>query len=1077
MASPREFMKSRRPESFSDTTTITKALLNRSLLEYKLDVITNNNQEQSFQTFCCKLAQLEIAPNLRMQTGPTGGGDSKADSETYPVSEFNTLYFWEGLANDKGERWAFAISAKKDWATKVKSDVKGIINTNRDYKRIFFVTNQFARDKRRAQIEDELTREYNVAITILDRTWILDKVFDNKREKLAIDELELGDGLEETVVVGPNDKEREEAFKEINSEIESSLSNGLISVPLVNKALNSALLARGMGKPKVRVNGLFDRAIRLAEKIGSDELIYSVKYNQAWTQFFWFEDYKSFLDLFEELELIAERTINIATLERQHNLTTLFPMAAKLYNVSEAIVEQKERRIQQWLQRFVDDDTKPSASAQAKILLTIHNMFKKLAQEKDIADDLIAIAKILKVSTHLLGFPYDQVIKILLENGDILSDQPEYENLVNDIVELETERKGDLAAAHTLQNFGISHLESERYHKSIEYLGRSLFGLYKQESKKEFIYSLYFIAYAYEAIGLRWAARGSLIHASSYAFSDFKQHQKIDSLQYKCCRRLKWLELLLGRISYALEWHQTDLTILQQLVKTQDEWDSALLDASENFAGVMGCLLLKTAPNELGRLEKLPDVLDRLHLWSAETAILYLLGGDKYLPNDLLQHIGRDSVSMFFNKWLDQPAQQKLPELPEYNLGNDVTITTRVLGTEYIFYADNSSPAVELCETIAGALEAFLATAIQLDAFGKVQTFKINVKEDSTLSETIISEKVNPLENEITIYYRTFNPHQLSVIIQQSINEQVQNIVITIIAETIGFADAQKTFQQLIVKQEVYKRAFNFLSPFVMLGNVLGHNPRSSITQWYEDNDKQYQFDGIVDRVKKYLTPNGSDDSYNSTPELRGHQNIKTLSVINEKLWSGHAWRGFAFSIDPRHVPQIAPTLYLIFDNEQKVKRIFQEWKETFGSKLSDAIRISIIKGIDVNEPFWYKGIISSNIENEKIANNNFVQVMSQVSTMTPKNPMNLEGFLKSLSVFGSFVLAPCCLDVTTNKPVMYDDLGFIMKSLTVRDAWQIGLNDLDMVAISESDNPIIPITEKDPPVIELIKWKKSRQG
>ena len=175
--SPKEFMRMRRPERFSDTIVTKKGSLNRSLLEYKLEVITSNSQEQEFQNFCLKLAQLELAPNLRPQTGPSGGGDSKADTETYPVSDITRLNFWEGIANALGERWAFAISAKKDWVNKVKKDAKGIVDTGRDYKRIFFISNQFTKDKKRAEIEDSLSKDISVPVTILDRTWILDRFF------------------------------------------------------------------------------------------------------------------------------------------------------------------------------------------------------------------------------------------------------------------------------------------------------------------------------------------------------------------------------------------------------------------------------------------------------------------------------------------------------------------------------------------------------------------------------------------------------------------------------------------------------------------------------------------------------------------------------------------------------------------------------------------------------------------------------------------------------------------------------------------------------------------------------------
>lgn len=57
MLSPKQFMKARRPENFSDSTLVGKSSLNRSILEYKLDTITSNSLESEFQTFCLKPAR------------------------------------------------------------------------------------------------------------------------------------------------------------------------------------------------------------------------------------------------------------------------------------------------------------------------------------------------------------------------------------------------------------------------------------------------------------------------------------------------------------------------------------------------------------------------------------------------------------------------------------------------------------------------------------------------------------------------------------------------------------------------------------------------------------------------------------------------------------------------------------------------------------------------------------------------------------------------------------------------------------------------------------------------------------
>src|SRR3972149_9487782 len=95
--SPREFMRLRRPERFSDSLPDQHSRLEQSILEYHLESLTSRNQELDFERFAREIAQREICPNLLPHTGPTGGGDSKVDSETYPVSDQLALAWYSGI--------------------------------------------------------------------------------------------------------------------------------------------------------------------------------------------------------------------------------------------------------------------------------------------------------------------------------------------------------------------------------------------------------------------------------------------------------------------------------------------------------------------------------------------------------------------------------------------------------------------------------------------------------------------------------------------------------------------------------------------------------------------------------------------------------------------------------------------------------------------------------------------------------------------------------------------------------------------------------------------------------------------
>src|SRR5207302_6709863 len=161
--SPKEFLKQRRPENFSDSASIATPVLDRSMFEYFLDTLTSRSEEVPFENFARELAKREICPNIIPHTGPTGGGDSKVDAETYPVADDLTLAWYTGIGREAAEeRWAFAFSAKAQWRSKVQSDIGKIAKTDRGYKKAFFITSRFVKDKTRAEVEDALSKKHGL---------------------------------------------------------------------------------------------------------------------------------------------------------------------------------------------------------------------------------------------------------------------------------------------------------------------------------------------------------------------------------------------------------------------------------------------------------------------------------------------------------------------------------------------------------------------------------------------------------------------------------------------------------------------------------------------------------------------------------------------------------------------------------------------------------------------------------------------------------------------------------------------------------------------------------------------------
>ena len=144
---PSEYMRSNRPYLFSDSDAVSVSTLTQSQLEYHLETLTSRKEHFVFEDFCKRLAEVEICPNLKPQTGPVGGGDSKTDSSTYPVAPVLVDRCYWGSPNPPSmEAWAFAFSAKKVWRQKAKSDIKKIAELPTEFTTCLLYTSPSPRD-------------------------------------------------------------------------------------------------------------------------------------------------------------------------------------------------------------------------------------------------------------------------------------------------------------------------------------------------------------------------------------------------------------------------------------------------------------------------------------------------------------------------------------------------------------------------------------------------------------------------------------------------------------------------------------------------------------------------------------------------------------------------------------------------------------------------------------------------------------------------------------------------------------------------------------------------------------------
>src|SRR5262249_11716399 len=154
-----------------------------------------------------------------------------------------------------------------------------------------------------------------------------------------------------------------------------------------------------------------------------------------------------------------------------------------------------------------------------------------------------------------------------------------------------------------------------------------------------------------------------------------------------------------------------------------------------------------------------------------------------------------------------------------------------------------------------------------------------------------------------------------------------------------------------------------------------------------------------------------------------------------------------------------------------------QLYKEVGPEDRHDALRVSIIRRFDKHNPHAYRVVVGSNPNSgHSPSANKIVLAVARVHTMTPSTSSNLDRFLDCYAKAGSHSFTYATPASDGREFDLAPEPPILKTHLHVREAWQIGLNDLDGVGLREDDEPIIPSNETEAPVIPLLEWKRQRR-
>jgi len=1074
----REFMRARRPELYSDTLNVEESDMDRRQFEFHLHSLTSRKEETVFENFARALAEKELCPNLITQTGPTGGGDSKVDTETYPVAaSIGTLWYEGDPSRSTAERWAFAVSAKAKWKPKIDSDVEKIVATGRPYSLVYFISNQAIRDKDRAETEDALKAKYGIEVRIIDRSWIVEKVSSHKRWQLVADTLQFE--LQRTLkaVPGVLDAGRLRDLEVLDNEIEDA-AGGRVTLELVEKSLQSALLARNLDKPRMEVDGRFDRAERLARGISSTRQQHRIWYQRAWTTIWWFNDPTEGLRLYDLLAAEILQSEWIWDLEELVNLW----LALQVGQLPEA---ERTAALRVALQRHADDRAKETSSLWARTQMLLLDLVTGLRAGQSLDPIFKALREALAQVRKQIEFPVESVVRLVRELAAVIGDSPAYDELLDSVIEIERERHGDRAAGEMRLERGLQKLSRKKSYEAIDDLAKAQFLLAQEERRGEFIAALAGTGLAYESAGLLFAARANLVSALDRCLYSYFKERAVDARAQPLLRKLAWLELQLGRVPYTLAWVKW-MPPMQVALSLSDEEANDIAEEVQAIDRVLGILILKTSHEEWFQLTWLPDLLHSLGMEMSRAAALFMLGHEDTVRSDY--NTGDDDLQKFFSDWLTAPAAKDLPERPSWHIGT-TNMTTVVLGCRIDVTARGGVTSALLGESIIAFLEAFYSTALPSRTLVSPRAELLIEVRQSDGAKGLFSLRTVEDDCGETKLVVTHPIMPAADLLSGGFEKAILELFAHVTGELQLGADMQ-AFEDMFVKHRAQDRAFLVARSIISVTNVLGASPPGRAEDWVQDPAlRQYALlrvapwqptllavvegKSISDEKPTFAAGDPPENLFGA--DAVRHRDMGVMSPINLPLWNRAGWKGIGVGVAPNEVAP--PFMVLAFENIDAGRKIFRGWRGKVGqADRMGWIGITVITGIHRDRPLDYRvaiGVGEQYMRGQMSGKMRLMTMVYRMQDMTPASNRNLELLLDMYSRTGRVMLQPG--PFKAEKPGIFVDeddlkLGIELTRLTVVPAWQVDGSSPLMGAMRGIEEPFIPADVTDPPFAEVLR-------
>lgn len=1077
MPTPSAFMRGRRPTLYSDSLVESRAPLSRPEFEYRLQTITARSEEAQFQRFIHALLEVEVCPNLVPQTGPTGGGDSKVDAETYAVADAIAERWWSGTAREAAsEQWAFAISAMADWRKKARQDVDNVLASGRTYQRIHYITNQFVRDKDRAKLENELTRRAgNIPVRIFDRTWIVQAVFDHQQWAIAERELSLPAAQATSAgVLGPLDADRARELVQVEAELADPARFANSPMQLAHAWLTSALLARGLGRAREELDQRFDRAIDAARRGRNARGQRRMLYQKVWTAFWWFDDYAAVIGGFNMIEALLDEQANAWDLAQLTNLYSLLH-SAEFHGwlpAGAADLQARRQRLTQRLEPLAKRRSHPTDAAMASTHLLHLAFLADPHNPQQHADTVKGFQVLLREVERLPDYPVESLCDTISVFTQLPFTVQGIDAIADRAGELVGQRLGAQAQARQLLDRAAHKVEKKAPEEALRLLGRAIGLLHRQPSRELYLEGAWIASQAYCEVGLFWAARAHLLLGLSRSLRSVIEDAEIsfDSLNFAL--RLAWVELAAGRLPLLLE-ALAYADVMASALDLSDHAKTAYFDERQAIEARLAWAIAQATPLHARAISIAPPILADRQLDLAEQVTLALLGHPQQALQDMTD--GTDLAAIQAMDWHADVGRI------EWEAGLAQTLRTRIVGCEVIAEGVTTYEAHALVMAIFAALEGFAATAFA-DRLAPSNDRLLVTVDDSqhsrSLSVSLDEDECGDPVLRLGFARGTLSSYATTKEFQKKAVEAVAYIIAHV-CTPVGRTDMKRMFSQ----DAVHERAFNLLQAVALDDSSLRSPglaalcPTDCAPVELLDGGRFKAAADAVSEKGMWEAPMQTDAPPAYLLQFN-HRQTRMLGVINSPLWDRAGWRGVGFTFWPDGVPGME----LMFSKADEATKILRGWHRRIGALEPDQVlRLAILTDVDRHHRHHYRVGIAPAAVGGTGETTKTLMIAMRSKTLTPQDTMNLDVFLTAFAKHGRFRLGVAAAPQDPSIPFMPLELKPIeLTKIERKAAWQIEAGEvLYGMMLCDDDTPYIPEHVAVPdelPVMQMIGARQQRK-